>query len=320
MKRLLLFILFITTYMIASASNVVNIRASKDNTLIQSAGGLLANSTGDVFAGRTNQDGTATATTSIRRGLVYFDMSSEELAHATIDSVRLYMYFSKTSGVGTQVTLHKVTTDWTEGTSYYNGGAGTTTLTDKDVTWLAASYNATTPSASSLWTTAGGDFEATSEATTYVGTSSQYGFVSWSSASMKNDVTEWIASPTRNYGWLLKGDESTGQTSKQFSSHENSTEGNRPLLKVYYTKPSTTDIQSLANVSFSTYPNPATDHISVRFAERNQERILIYNLCGGMVKIVEPNNGLQTTIGLSDIKTGIYLMKVGTQTAKLVVK
>jgi len=307
-------------HFIAEASDLLTITSGKDNTIIQTSTESLANSTGDIFAGRTNQDGTATATTSIRRGLIYFDLSSSALTGASIDSVRLYLYFNKTSGVGTKVTLHKVITNWTEGTSYYNGGAGSTTLTDKDVTWLAASYNATNPSLSSLWTNPGGDFGTTISASSYVGTINEYGTVSWSSATMKAEVAAWIASPITNFGWLLQGDESTGQTIKQFSSHETSTVANRPLLKVYYSKISALQEIEDGSLHFSVYPNPATDQVTVRFAEKNQKKILIYNLFGSIVKTVESTNGFQTTIGLSDIKSGVYLIKVGTKTERLIVK
>lgn len=309
----------LSIYSIVNASNLVTITSGKDNTIIQSATGSLANSTGDIYVGRTNQDGTGTAVLSIRRGLVYFDIASYVPAGATIDSVRLNMYFSKTSGVGTNVMLHQTLTDWGEGTSYFNGGSGAQASTD-DVTWLYTFYNATTPTSSPAWTTPGGDFDATVTATSFAGTSSQYGTVSWSSTTMASQVATWLASPATNYGWLIQGNESTGQTAKQFSSHENATVANRPILKVYYSISTTTDLTSLAKASFSTYPNPATDRVTVRFAEKNQEKIVIYNLCGSIVKTIEPGNYLQTTISLSGIQSGVYLIKAGVQTTRLIIK
>jgi len=109
---------------IVKASNSVTITSGRADSIIQSVTGSLANSTGDIYVGRTNQDGTGTAVLSIRRELVYFDIASNVPSGATIDSVRLNMYFSKTSGVGTNVMLHKVNTNWGEGTSSFNGESG----------------------------------------------------------------------------------------------------------------------------------------------------------------------------------------------------
>ena len=305
---------------IAKASDLVTITSSKDNSIIQSATGSLANSTGDIYVGRTNQDGTGTAVLSIRRGLVYFDIASNVPSGATIDSVRLNMYFSKTSGVGTNVMLHKVSTNWGEGTSYFNGGSGAAAGTN-DVTWLYTFYNATTPTSSPAWTTPGGDFAATVSATSFAGTSSQYGIVSWRSETMKTEVSAWLTDASTNYGWLLQGDESTGQTAKQFSSHENATVANRPILKVYYTAiGTTTGLNSELAASFSTYPNPATDFVNVNFSKTSSEKVYIYNTCGALMKVVQANNEDKLTIPLSGINKGIYLIKVGSQTTKLVVK
>ena len=309
---------------VANASDLATITTTKDNNIIQSATGVLSNALNVLTAGRTNQDAGAPVL-SIRRALVYFDIAANVPSNATIDSVRLSMYFSKTSGAGTSVDLHKLLKDWGEGTSSFSGGQGAP-ASQNDVTWLYTFYNATTPTSSPVWSTPGGDFDATVSATTYAGTGvgttgiEAYGLKSWASSTMTSEVQSWLTTPATNFGWLLQGDESKGQTAKQFLSRENGVAANCPILKVYYTKSGTTDIQSLATVTFSTYPNPATDHVTVRFAKNNQERILIYNLCGGIVKTVEPSNELQTTISLSDIKTGIYLIKVGAKTSRLIVK
>lgn len=307
----------------ASANDMVSITCTKDNTIIQSATGVLSNALNFLTAGRTNQDGTGAVSLSIRRALVYFDIASNVPANATIDSVRLSMYFSKTSGIGTAVDLHRVQKDWGEGTSTQSGGQGAA-ATQNDVTWLYTFYNATAPASSPVWSTPGGDFDATASASTYAGIGTTgveaYGIKTWSSATMTSEVERWLTAPATNFGWLLQGNESTGQTSKQFLSRENGTAETVPILKVYYTKSTANDIQSLEANTFSIYPNPTTDQVTVRFAEKNQEQILIYNLCGSIVKSVEQSNGLQTTIRLSDIKPGVYLVKAGVQTSKLVVK
>lgn len=302
-----------------TASDLVTITSAKDNSIIQSATGSLANSTGDIYVGRTNQDGTGAAVLSIRRGLVYFDIAANVPSGSTIDSVRLNLYFSKTSGVGTNVMLHKATTDWGEGTSYFNGGSGAPASTN-DVTWLYTFYNVTTPANSPAWATPGGDFDPTVSATSFAGTSSQYGIVSWRSETMKTEVENWLATPLSNYGWLIQGDESTGQTAKQFSSHENATVGNRPILKVYYTLPVATATQELATASFIAFPNPATDYLNIRFTAINHDKIFIYNSFGSLLKFVDPSDDLQTTISLADLTPGLYLLKVGLKSARIIIQ
>jgi len=62
-----------------TAAQTVELTPSKTNTLIQvtsSAGSAqLSNGQGDIYVGRTNQDGQGPATISIRRGLMAFDIA-----------------------------------------------------------------------------------------------------------------------------------------------------------------------------------------------------------------------------------------------------
>ena len=63
---------------------------SKTNTLIQvtsASAQQLSNGLGDIYVGRTNQDGQEPATISIRRGLVAFDIADNIPAGATITGV-----------------------------------------------------------------------------------------------------------------------------------------------------------------------------------------------------------------------------------------
>src|SRR5262245_11524642 len=77
----------------------IQFNPSKDNTIIQttSASAQLSNGTGDLFVGRTNQDGQGPATISIRRGLLEFNLAAPGIgglsipAGATITGVTLTM-------------------------------------------------------------------------------------------------------------------------------------------------------------------------------------------------------------------------------------
>ena len=111
--------------------------SSKDNTLIQqtTASGQLSNGQGDIFVGRTNQDGQGTATISIRRGLVAFDVAGNVPAGATITGVALTMRDVMGLNGDPTVELHRVQQDWGEGNSFQNGGMGAAAQ-EGDATWL----------------------------------------------------------------------------------------------------------------------------------------------------------------------------------------
>ncbi|WP_243346839.1 DNRLRE domain-containing protein [Parabacteroides sp. FAFU027] len=311
---------------IIKASESVSILCSKDNTIIQSATGSLSNALYSITAGRTNQDAGA-AVTSIRRALVYFDVANHVPVNATIDSVRLSMYFSRTSGVGTNVDLHRVLKDWGEGTSMQGGGQGAT-ATQNDVTWLYTFNNVASPTSSPAWTTPGGDFDPTVSATIYAGTgltstgADAYGLKYFVSTTMTSEVQNWLNTPSSNFGWVLQGDETKAQTAKQFLSRETGDATTSPLLKVYYTVSGgiPMGINSGLAVKFTTYPNPASDYVTVSFTKASSEKVFIYNTCGTLVKTVQANNEEKLNIELTDMKPGIYLIKAGSYTSKLMVK
>src|SRR5262245_15055628 len=76
-----------------AAPIVETFNPSLDNTIIQATDitKQLSNGLGDIFVGRTNQDGQGPATISIRRGLIQFDVASKIPAGAKITSVSLTM-------------------------------------------------------------------------------------------------------------------------------------------------------------------------------------------------------------------------------------
>jgi len=55
---------------------------------------------------------------------------------------------------------------------------------------------------------------------------------------MAAEVAAWLADPGSNFGWLLKGNESTARTTKRFDTRENADPSVRPRLTIVYTPPS----------------------------------------------------------------------------------
>jgi hypothetical protein len=204
------------------------VQASKDNTLIESPNGDLSSGKGStIFVGRTGQ-----AESSIRRGLIAFDISKIIPRGAKIISVKLTMTATKRAGGATsgdrQVTLHRLTSDWGEGASSSEGGRGATASAG-DATWLHSFYP------DKLWSQPGGDFVSDESASQTTAAAGVYTF--GSTPQMVADVQGWLDAPNTNYGWLLQGDETEGATAIVFQSHESATQKSRPQLTVTYTAP-----------------------------------------------------------------------------------
>ena len=207
---------------VATAAPVtVSLPAAKDNTLYEDPNGTLSDGIGPhLFAGRTNQ-----GAGSIRRGLVAFNLSSIP-AGATVTDVKLILNASKSNSASTEISLHKVTKNWGEGTSNAGDpGGGGATATTNDATWKHTFFNTQT------WTNLGGDFAGSASATlTINGLGSQ----TWTGPGLVADVQSWLASPSTNFGWELIGNESQSATAFRFDTRENGTASFRPALSVTY--------------------------------------------------------------------------------------
>jgi FtsP/CotA-like multicopper oxidase with cupredoxin domain len=208
-----------------AATAIIN--PTKDNTLYEyvAADGDRSNGAGTrFFAGRTDQ-------ARLRRGVVAFNVAGSVPAGSTITSVSLSMSMSRTNlNTARTIELHKLLADWGEGTSNASGNEGEgANATTNDATWRHRFFNTT------LWTAQGGDFSGTVSASQSVGAVGTY---TWAStAQMVADVQSWLNNPSTNFGWLVKGDETTNTTAKRFESRES---GNPPALTINYTPTSST--------------------------------------------------------------------------------
>ena len=235
----------------------VTIWPAKDNTLIEDTTGSLSNAQGDIYVGRV----AGTGNFKLRRGLVGFDLVSQVPAGATIQSVTLTMYATSVRAGGA-VGLHRVAANWGEGTSSAGGGSGVP-ATPGDATWLHTFYN------TASWTNSGGDFAAPVSASQTIGASGA--FYTWNSTSqLVADVQSWLDSPTTNFGWLLRGDESqpTTASAKSFASREAADTAQRPVLTVTYAAPAKANsmITVTSAAGTSTYGDSVTYTASVAAA------------------------------------------------------
>ncbi len=221
--------------------------ASSSNTLIQvasSAGSAqLSNGQGDIYVGRTNQDGPGPgpATISIRRGLLAFDVGDNVPAGATITGVTLTLQDVMGRNGNQEISLSRMLRSWGQGASFSTAALarrrptmtrpGTILFTMRAIPRPAplgpcpaasrASISAPTVSALSLDSTA-----ATSQTVVWSSTASP---------AMTTDVQQWLDSPAANFGWIILGNENAGQTAKRFGGQTAATYGETPpALTVQY--------------------------------------------------------------------------------------
>jgi hypothetical protein len=198
--------------------NILRFSASLDATLYENANGEIASSVGPSnFVGVTNQR-------EIRRMLLSFDLTSLP-ADREVINVTLRMRMSKSASGPFDISMHRVTTPWGEGTSSAGsstGGAGSTS-SPGDPTWAHAAYPDT------MWSNAGGDHVTRASAVTSVDNFVRY---DWSGPGLVQDVGLWTAGEKSNFGWLIIGDESHQKTAKRFDSREHPDITRQPFLLI----------------------------------------------------------------------------------------
>jgi len=222
MRFVLAPLLLLATFAPGAPPREVTILADRDATLIEDPDGARANGTGPLFAGRTNQGGP-----SKRRALLRFDVAGALPDGAVVESVELTLRLLP-SNAGGPARLHRVLEDWSEGPSFAGGGGGAPAQPG-DVTWLHTSYPL------ERWLRPGGHFVARASAIAMAGGAD---LVTWTGGRhMLEDVRLWQHAPSRNFGWILIGDETRPQSAQSFAGREDPDAGARPRLTVRYRLP-----------------------------------------------------------------------------------
>jgi hypothetical protein len=269
--RFALIALVAATALPIQAQEQITLDAARDNTLFESDTGSLSNGAGNhLFAGSTGAGG-------IRRGLVFFDVSDVPEA-ATVQSVTLTLRMSRSISAAQNISLHRLTADWGEGTSHAFGeeGGGAAPSTG-DATWIHRFFN-TEP-----WQQAGGDFLAEASATVSVADIADY--VWGSTELMVADVQSWVADSESNFGWILLGNESTGASAKRFDSRE--TPATAPSLQITYsTGVAVEEVAPTALRLGKNYPDPFADASIIPFEldAPSRVRIDVYDVLGRTVR------------------------------------
>lgn len=198
-----------------------SISPEKDNTLYESETDLSNGAGSFLFTGTTGNN-------LKRRALLKFDISGNVPGGAVITAAELKMHMSRTTAGDETVSIHRVLSDWGEGTSNADANEGSGAIADSgEATWSYSFYT------TNQWQNEGGDFDTTITAASIIGGTGDYTF--GTSDKMISDLQNWLDNPAENFGWALIGNESSSKTAKRFDSRENSSENNRPVLTVTFT-------------------------------------------------------------------------------------
>lgn len=217
----------------SASADTITVTANADGTIYEES---TANANGayQLFHVGNNSGGNA------RRALIRFPVTTIP-AGSTITSVTMTIVVDHTNGgagsVSNTINVHRLTQTWLEGpvNAAGGGGGGTGALADasadNSATWSHRIYNSNT------WTTAGGTHVAASSDSTAVAETT--GAKIFSGPGMVADVQAWVDGTTNN-GWILKGNETTTSSARNFKSRSHPTVADRPKLEVTFTPPATT--------------------------------------------------------------------------------
>jgi hypothetical protein len=233
---------------------------SKDNTLIETAGGELSSGAGaDVFAGRTSQ-----TSNSRRRALLAFDLSQLPTGSVVKSAVLLLHRTGGPSSSDTKLEaleLYRLLTDWGEGESQGSGGKGADSELG-DATWIHTFFEPEDPESAPRWTQPGGDHAPVGVA---ISSWDEAGF-RWDSIELASQVQAWLDAPESNFGWVLIGDETQSSTSVKIASRETVQVDDRPALVIEYVPEPATWLAQMATLAVLPVMKPAHRRTPERLA------------------------------------------------------
>jgi hypothetical protein len=205
-------------------ADIVDVVATRDNTLYEDATGAFSNGAGAYMFSGVN------ASEAERRALVYFDLAQSVPRGSVVTSATLTLHCSRSVAASGEFAVHRVTADWGEGTSNAGdpGGQGAASQPG-DATWQHRFYP------DIPWSNPGGDFAATPSASRDVGT---FGPFAWTGTGLVNDVQAWIDAPATNFGWIILNATGSPRNARRWDTRESADPNVRPMLRVVFTPPS----------------------------------------------------------------------------------
>jgi len=274
----------------------VELTPSLDNTMFKDI--EFSNGLGEYFfAGTTSKD-------VKKRALVKFDLFESVPEGVTVDSAMIILTVTKVKPGSTTVKIHRLTTEWGEGSSKAEDGDGKgAPASAGDATWDFAKFP------SDPWVKKGGDYDIESSGSTTVSVGSDAVF---SSERLTLDVNFWLLDSSKNYGWIFIGDESQTKTSVKFASKDHNESNIWPVLKLYYQGSTSTQDQSSSRSKLSVYQGSAISNIRIiNNGDPGNSLIDIYSVTGSrvfstQVELSKGENNLSTGIQ----ESGVYIYRI----------
>ena len=149
---------------------------------------------------------------------------------------------------------------------------------------------------------------------------------------MIDDVRFWLQNSDKNFGWILKGDESVLKSTRRFDSHENVSPDFHPKLKIKYAEP--VSVQKIAQTGLfhaGVYPNPFRERLTIEYhLDREKEvELRIINILGKEIRSLDKDymqNGIVHVSwdGLDDsgspVVPGMYYVILRADNEKHIIK
>jgi glucose/arabinose dehydrogenase len=313
-RQLPVILIFLFTCLASSAvvAETLELAPVKDNTLFEDDEGRFSNGGGKhLFMGRVGPDGD----NLLRRAVVAFDLSgipaNAVIESAAVEFLILQVPIPGASGTPDSDTasLHLLQNDWGEGFSNAMGNEGRGELVVPDegpedigaVTWIHSFFNSD-PMAAIFWDLPGGDFEPTPSATASFDVSSPEVLLFGSTPGLVADVQSWVANPTANHGWMLRGDEIRPQNARGLASREHPSSP-APKLVINYSVPGVADNLSLVEMA-ATLDNP----VSVAHAGDGSGRLFILEQVGN-IRIYDTVNEQLLDTPFLDIQVEVFSLQ-----------
>lgn len=198
---------------------------SADVTLYSESGSVANGAGQNTFLG-------ATSTGDVRRTLLRFDLASVVPAGSILVQGTLVLTVDQGSTTEQPCSLHRVLAIWREGpTDPADEEWQGLPASSGDSTWTLRDFGAGIP-----WSTPGGDFAV--EPTMVSGLRSPLLLASLQlTPRALEDVASWVAQPSQNHGWCLKGAESTASSALRLESRESAQTDARPFLYLAWFPP-----------------------------------------------------------------------------------
>jgi hypothetical protein len=144
----------------------------------------------------------------------------------------------------------------------------------------------------------------------------------WYEIDVTEHVNSWLNNPGENFGLVIIAN--SGTKFSEFWSKDTEDETVRPNLVIE----SSMRVSEMDNQNFETqvFPNPASQELNVTIDSKADEevRICLYDISGCLVKEAISLTNTQSSIIVSDLNSGLYLLtinsKAHTYTEKIVIQ